>query len=1225
MRYPLALAAALLLAAGQPAHAGRITSGLEAQLQGLAPSDEVKVLVVMRDQAPIPALDAELHARLAPRAERHASVVESLRGVASTSQGAILADLAARQTAGEVRGFTPYWLINAITVVTTVEGVRDLALRTDVDVIEADLVVELIQPIRPPLDKIGDGNAAQAIGIAPGIVSIQARRVWQELGINGTGALVANMDTGVDATHPSLSARWRGNFAPAAECWRDAVGFGHLTPQDLNNHGTHVMGTITGVAPNDTIGVAPGALWIADNSINQGVGSAFDNDVLGALQWFSDPDGNAFTTADVPDVVQNSWGINEGFGGSYVDCDSRWWIAMDNCEAAGVVLTWSAGNEGPGGTSLRSPADRATSPYNSFSVGSTLHSAPFTISGFSSRGPSGCGGAFAMKPEVSAPGESIYSAMPGGGYQLLSGTSMAGPHVAGVVGLMRSANPDLDVQTIKQILMDTTTDLGAVGEDNTYGHGFINAYEAVLAVLDGYGTITGTIRDAGTNAPIAGAFVEIAGDPRNATTNASGVFSLMLPQGPWTLDVSAFGYLSGSVGVTVIEDQTVDGSLNLTSAPSATVSGVVTDFTSAFVDDAEISVLGTPITPVNSNPDGSYSIQVPTGATYDIRARKDGLSPDTHTLLVNANMTQDFVLGELTIEDFESGNFLVWPWSFSGNAPWTISTVTPYEGTYSARSGDINDNQTSSMTLVVTSQSPGNVTFFRRIESEATYDFLRFSIDGSEVGSWSGTIPWGQVSFPVSAGQHTYLWSYTKDVSVSTGADAAWVDAIDLPFVGPPLLPEIATSPGSLSETLGPNQTSQDVIQISNSGNTDLLWNASIVLPSILQAMDEAVAPDFDQPGGRAAGEGESILGSGGPDAFGYRWIDSDQPGGPGYQWFDISGGLGTPLNMDDHSFSGPHQIGFPFSFYGSNFSTLYISSNGFVTFNSAGNFYDVNGPIPSVPFPNNLVAAYWDDLHPGAGGTIYKYQDVANGRFVVQWNAVPHKVGSGGGNPQTFQIFLYNDGTIVYQYKIVSETTDSTVGIENGPGNVGLQTVFNAAYLHNDLAVRISTVPWITWVTLGSTSGSVPEGSSQNLLVNYNSAGLPNGVYDAFVRIGSNDISEPTTDVPVTLTVNDATGIAEIGAPRVFELGSSLPNPFGARTTLTYAVPVEGRRVSIRVFDVSGRLVRTLVDGPGVVGRHAVDWDGRSDGGTAVGSGVYFYRMDAGEFTQIRKMTLLK
>jgi len=150
-----------------------------------------------------------------------------------------------------------------------------------------------------------------------------------------------------------------------------------------------------------------------------------------------------------------------------------------------VVVTWSAGNEGPGSTTLRSPADRADTPYNCFSVGATQHYAPYTIASFSSRGPSGCGGPYATKPEVCAPGVDIYSSYPGGGYQYMDGTSMAGPHVAGVVGLMRSANPNLDVTTVKQVLMETATDLGSAGEDNTYGWGLVNAYEAVLAVMEG--------------------------------------------------------------------------------------------------------------------------------------------------------------------------------------------------------------------------------------------------------------------------------------------------------------------------------------------------------------------------------------------------------------------------------------------------------------------------------------------------------------------------------------------------------------------------------------------------------------------------------------------------------------------------------------------------------------------------------------------------------------------
>ena len=99
--------------------------------------------------------------------------------------------------------------------------------------------------------------------------------------------------------------------------------------------------------------------------------------------------------------------------------------------------------------------------------GSTQHYAPYEISSFSSRGPSGCGGEFAMKPEISAPGSDIYSVSAGGGYTNMSGTSMAGPHIAGVVALMRASNPNVDVITVKEILMATAIDLGTPGEDNT--------------------------------------------------------------------------------------------------------------------------------------------------------------------------------------------------------------------------------------------------------------------------------------------------------------------------------------------------------------------------------------------------------------------------------------------------------------------------------------------------------------------------------------------------------------------------------------------------------------------------------------------------------------------------------------------------------------------------------------------------------------------------------------
>ena len=228
--------------------------------------------------------------------------------------------------------------------------------------------------------------------------------------------------------------------------------------------------------------------------------------------------------------MQNSWGISEEFGYDYEDCDDRWWAVIDHCEAAGVITIWSAGNEGPGAATLRSPADRVTTPTNTYSVGAvdaTNYEYPYPIAVWSSRGPFGCN-SFIKKPEVAAPGVAVYSCIPDGGYsEDYSGTSMAGPHVAGVVALMWSANPELvgDVERTEQILIESaqpyagTTDIlemsretnlenqpewpegempdlpfnlgGCLDEtdisvvpNNIVGHGVVDAYEAVRMALE---------------------------------------------------------------------------------------------------------------------------------------------------------------------------------------------------------------------------------------------------------------------------------------------------------------------------------------------------------------------------------------------------------------------------------------------------------------------------------------------------------------------------------------------------------------------------------------------------------------------------------------------------------------------------------------------------------------------------------------------------------------------
>lgn len=489
---------ALLLA--RAAAAGVIDPALEADLTALSGGTQVSALIILADQVPVRALDEELRAEHATLAARHARVITELRAMAENTQGPLLADLAALEARGEVTGYTPYWIANLVVVRMSASALRGVAARSDVGVVGANFSVSPIEPAgdtRTPVAPV-----AAFAGSTPGLRAIQAHRVWYELGITGAGRLVCGLDTGVMGNHPALASRWRGAQPgiPWQWAWKDVIGGNTQFPADPNGHGTHTMGTLVGIAAAtaDTIGVAWGARWIACNAINQGVSHEFDNDVIAAFQWIADPDGDPQTTDDVPDVVANAWRVNEQLG--YPDCDARWWTVIDACETAGCAVVFSAGGDGPGAQTIGSPADRIATPTNALAIGAVSAQAgepfPFPIASFSSRGPSGCDGV-TKKPEVVAPGVNVLSSTNNGGYALWSGTAMAVPHVAGVIALMREADPDLDVTTAKQILLETALDEGTAGEDNIYGWGVIDAYAAVSRVLATQGIRAGGAPQAG--------------------------------------------------------------------------------------------------------------------------------------------------------------------------------------------------------------------------------------------------------------------------------------------------------------------------------------------------------------------------------------------------------------------------------------------------------------------------------------------------------------------------------------------------------------------------------------------------------------------------------------------------------------------------------------------------------------------------------------------------------
>jgi hypothetical protein len=141
-----------------------------------------------------------------------------------------------------------------------------------------------------------------------------------------------------------------------------------------------------------------------------------------------------------------------------------------------------------------------------------------------------------------------------------------------------------------------------------------------------------------------------------------------------------------------------------------------------------------------------------------------------------------FVIGQVS-EDFETGDFSQHPWAHSGNANWTITQSNPFEGSYSARSGIIADNQRSNLSVTYEVLTADSIRFCRKVSSEPGYDFLRFYIDNIKMGEWSGEMNWGYAAYAVSAGTHTFKWSYEKDITVANGNDAAWIDKIIFPPV----------------------------------------------------------------------------------------------------------------------------------------------------------------------------------------------------------------------------------------------------------------------------------------------------------------------------------------------------------------------------------------------------------------------------------------------------------
>ena len=413
---------------------------------------------------------------------------------------------------------------------------------------------------------------------------IRAPEVWTTLGISGTGAVVAGMDTGVDWLHPALQTNYRGYnpHGPARHRgnWYDPVT-GSLYPIDDHGHGTHTLGTAVG---QDGIGVAPGARWIGVKVLDR-YGYGYDSWIHAGFQWLLAPDGDP---ALAPDVVNCSWGDENG-------ASTEFQADLRALRAAGIFVVFANGNSGPGPGTVISPA----SLPEAFAVGAT--DSTDRIANFSSRGPSPWG---EVRPHVVAPGVGVRSALPGGVYGTMSGTSMATPHVAGLVALLRALSPTVTITDLARIITATAVPLSTTVPNNDSGWGRVDAFAAVAALMNA-GIVQGTVTRAGDGAPIPGATVSAAphggGGGGSAATDASGRYLLPLAPGPYDLTARAFGYAPAvRYGVVITTGAVVTADFALTALPTGTLQVRAADGATGAPVTATIAVLDTPLTATGS-------------------------------------------------------------------------------------------------------------------------------------------------------------------------------------------------------------------------------------------------------------------------------------------------------------------------------------------------------------------------------------------------------------------------------------------------------------------------------------------------------------------------------------------------------------------------------------------------------------------------------------------------
>lgn len=892
-------------------------------------------------------------------------------------------------------------------------------------------------------------------------------------------------------------------------------GGGNSTDPDWWNHGTACV-SILG-SPGNGYGVT-GMTPSLDGLFSHGITANG-----GPSAWIA-----AMGPLNVGDVISASWGYSGTpipgqvcvcnclqFGGVPAEANQADFDAIQTVTANGYIVVNSASN---GSMNLDDPFYG-----NDYDLG-TRDSGALLIGAIDPGGVPTCWTNFGSRVDAHAWGSSVVSAgygnlfNPGGDTRQwytnsFGGTSAACPIVSGTIasaqGIFKSMTGGLvlDAWQFRTILRTTGTDqTGDFFKDVSNQPDMVQIISALAGLVPDVDppVIAHTpLGNTFSTNPAISATINDASGVASATVNYSVDGGALVPL--------AMTYAGGETWTATLPEQfegsMIEYTISATDGAGMPNSATIGPFAFTILSEAGGVVLLTPSTsPFSSGVEWETAL---TAAGYSgIVMNVDNLDgvvlgPDTDALIVLLGIfDQNYIVPDgssmaVAIETFIAAGGNVY---LEGGDVWVYDHQSVGGHSFNDAFGITGDADGGADLFSATGHGP----------LSGTWAYAGFNNWIDRLSSNGASLLFSNDDIGYDCGFYQNGATRTAGVSFEL-AGLSGFDSIVETLYGPALFnilaPELAYDPASLSGTALEGGSDTALLTLSNVGGQTLEWTASF---STLVVAAAEVTPEYEAielaKGEADPRPGSAPRASGGPDGFGYHWIDSQGASGPAVNFQDISA-TGTEALLSDDDFESA-MLSFGFPFYGSEKYVVDISSNGYLTFGVDGTDWS-NDPIPLDNDPNDIIAPFWDDLNPLDGGTVH-FQDFGD-RFIVQWTEINHFQSNG---TYTFQAILHDDGVIEYQYgELVGNTESVTIGIENADGTIGTQVVYNAPYLQSNMAIVIAP-----WLGVDTFTGSLPSGGSFDLGVLMDAAALSAGTYYGEVIITTN---EPDTHyIPVEFVV---------------------------------------------------------------------------------------------------------